>query len=133
MTYRGRSDGLVVESDREKIITFKFTCHLRDLQRYCVNTSGVIFIFFIFYFFSFSPRQCVAPIALMDKPPLFMMLSAFRRHLLRWTASMVGSEEPVMCWAVFYYPLECFAVRIRAAAILSAVCFIVNIDTMEIL
>src|SRR4029434_9686981 len=31
MTYRGRSDGLVVESDRKKIITFRFTCrHLRD-------------------------------------------------------------------------------------------------------
>src|SRR4029434_1160305 len=32
MTYRGKSDGLVVESDRKKIITFKCTCHLRDLQ-----------------------------------------------------------------------------------------------------
>src|SRR4029434_5606649 len=32
MTYRGRSDGLVVESDRKKIITFKCTCHLRDLH-----------------------------------------------------------------------------------------------------
>src|SRR4029434_7850222 len=39
MTYRGRSDGLVVESDRKKITTFKFTCHLRDLQGYCVYTS----------------------------------------------------------------------------------------------
>src|SRR4029434_9023634 len=67
MTYRGRSDGLVVESDRKKIITFNFTCHLRDLQAYCVHTSGV---FFFFFFFPFSPRQCVAPIALMDKPPL---------------------------------------------------------------
>ena len=37
-TYRGRSDGLVVESDRKKN--------------------------------SFSRRQCVALIALMDKPPL---------------------------------------------------------------
>src|SRR4029434_1030178 len=36
LTYRGRSDGLVVESDRKKIITFKFTCHLRDLQGFCV-------------------------------------------------------------------------------------------------
>src|SRR4029434_9825798 len=57
MTYRGRSDGLVVESDRKKIITiitFKFTCrHLRDL-------SGVF-----------------APITLMDKPPLaFTVLDA---------------------------------------------------------
>ena len=69
MTYRGRSDGLVVESDRKKIITFKFTCHLRDLQGYCVYTSGGFFFFF-FFFFSFSPRQCVAPIALMDEPPL---------------------------------------------------------------
>src|SRR4029434_7040883 len=67
MTYRGRSDGLVVESDRKAIITFKFTCrHLRDLQRYCVYTSGVFFC----CFFSFSPRKCVAPIALMDDPPL---------------------------------------------------------------
>src|SRR4029434_3515365 len=42
---------------------FKMTCrHLRDLQGYCVYTSGV--------FFFFSPRYCVAPIALMDKPPL---------------------------------------------------------------
>src|SRR4029434_7882299 len=65
MTYRGRSDGLVVESDRKKIITKKCTCrHLRDLQGYCVYTSGVFFSFF------FSPRQCVAPIDLMDKPPL---------------------------------------------------------------
>src|SRR4029434_7769766 len=31
----------------------------------------------------------------------FSMLRAFRRHLLRWTASMVGSGEPVMRWAVF--------------------------------
>src|SRR4029434_9498067 len=64
MTYRGRSDGLMVESDRKKMITFKFTCHLRDLQGYCVYTSGG------FFSPSFSPRQCVAPIALMDKPPL---------------------------------------------------------------
>src|SRR4029434_5732088 len=40
MTYRGRSDGLVVESDRKTIITFKCTCHLRDLQGYCVYTLG---------------------------------------------------------------------------------------------
>src|SRR4029434_1663672 len=41
MTYRGRSDGLVVESDRKQIITFKCTCrHLRDLQGYCVYKSG---------------------------------------------------------------------------------------------
>src|SRR4029434_633948 len=43
MTYRGRSDGLVVESDRKKNITFNFTCHLRDLQGYCVYTSGGFF------------------------------------------------------------------------------------------
>src|SRR4029434_411215 len=30
-----------------------------------------------------------------------VMLRALRRHLLCWTASMVGSEEPVMRWAVF--------------------------------
>src|SRR4029434_7242877 len=38
MTYRGRSDGLVVESDVKKINTFKFTCHLCDLQGYGVYT-----------------------------------------------------------------------------------------------
>src|SRR4029434_8450295 len=49
MTYRGRSDGLVVESDRKKSITFKFTCcHLRDLQGYCVYTSVVLSFFFFF-------------------------------------------------------------------------------------
>src|SRR4029434_5041473 len=69
MTYRGRSDGLVVESDRKKIITFKFTCHLRDLEGYFVYTSGGFF-----FSFSFSPRQCVTPIALMDKPPLCVCL-----------------------------------------------------------
>src|SRR4029434_5904744 len=48
MTYRGRSDGLVVESERKKCITFKFTRrHLRDLQGYCVYTSGVFFFFFL--------------------------------------------------------------------------------------
>src|SRR4029434_11215067 len=48
MTYRGRSDGLVVQSD--KMITFKCTCrHLRDLQGYCVYTSGVFFFFFFFF------------------------------------------------------------------------------------
>src|SRR4029434_5052466 len=61
MTYRGRSDGLVVESDRKniiiinyiiKIITFKCTCRR------------------VFFFLLFPYRQCVAPIALMDKPPL---------------------------------------------------------------
>src|SRR4029434_8921486 len=46
MTYRGRSDGLVVGTDRKKIITFKCTCHLRNLQGYCVYT--------FFYFFLFS-------------------------------------------------------------------------------
>src|SRR4029434_6869148 len=65
MTYRGRSDGLVVESDRKKNITKKCTCrHLRDLQGYCVYTSGVFFSFFG------SPSQCVSQIDLMDKPPL---------------------------------------------------------------
>src|SRR4029434_1244484 len=47
MTYRGRSDGLVVESDRKTIITFKFTCLLRDLQKYCVFKKGVFFFFFL--------------------------------------------------------------------------------------
>ena len=56
MTYRGRSDGLVVESDRKKIITFKFTCrHLRDLQGYCVYTLYLFFILFIFFLGSASP------------------------------------------------------------------------------
>src|SRR4029434_2695404 len=54
MTYKGRSHGLVVESDRKKCITFKFTCHLRNLQGYCVNTSGVFFFFF-FFLFAWSP------------------------------------------------------------------------------
>src|SRR4029434_8503347 len=63
MTYRGRSDGLVVESDRKKIITFKFTCHLRDKDIAFIHQEVSFFLFF-------SPRQCVAPIALMDKPPL---------------------------------------------------------------
>src|SRR4029434_1246104 len=62
MTYRGRSDGLVVESDRKKIITFKFTCrHLRDLQGYCVHTSGVFFSFFFFSFFSPFPLGSASP------------------------------------------------------------------------
>src|SRR4029434_10536089 len=34
MTYRGRSDGLVVESDRKKIITFKCTRLTRILRLY---------------------------------------------------------------------------------------------------
>src|SRR4029434_4875185 len=51
MTYRGRSDGLVVESDRKKSITFKCTCHLRDLQGYCGYTSGGFFFFFFFFSF----------------------------------------------------------------------------------
>src|SRR4029434_3810300 len=57
MTYRGRSDGLVVESDRKIFITFKFTRILRLYIR----------IFFIYFFYS---RQCCAPIALIDKSPL---------------------------------------------------------------
>src|SRR4029434_8923581 len=31
MTFKGRSDSLVVESERKKNITFKCMCHLRDL------------------------------------------------------------------------------------------------------
>src|SRR4029434_9278621 len=54
MTYRGRSDGLVVQSDRKS----SFTRLTRILRLYIRS------------FFFFSPRQCVAPIALMDKPPL---------------------------------------------------------------
>src|SRR4029434_4781009 len=60
MTYRGRSDGLVVEFGRKKMITFKCTCHLRDLQGYRVYQE---------FFFFFSPRQCVAPIALWTSRP----------------------------------------------------------------
>src|SRR4029434_196285 len=55
MTYRGRSDGLVVESDRKKCITFK--CHLRDLQGYCVHTSGGFFFFFFFFLFPYAVRR----------------------------------------------------------------------------
>src|SRR4029434_9363545 len=77
MTYRGRSDGLVVETDRKKCITFTFTCcHLRDLQGYCVYTSGG-------FFFSFPPRQCVAPIALMNKPPLIHTQTIKQTHTHR--------------------------------------------------
>src|SRR4029434_2271716 len=47
MTYRDRSDGLVVESDRKKMITFKFTCHLRDLHIAFIHKA----FFFIFFFF----------------------------------------------------------------------------------
>src|SRR4029434_3504640 len=63
MTFKGRSDGLVVESDRKKYTTFtlSFSRHFSPKrQGNCIYTSG-------FYFFR---RQCVAPIALMDKPPL---------------------------------------------------------------
>ena len=57
--------GLIGRIRQKNIFTFKCTCrHLRDLQGYCAYTSGAGFLF------SFSPRQCVAPIALMDKPPL---------------------------------------------------------------
>src|SRR4029434_1843543 len=66
MTYRGISDGLVVENR-----------HLRDLQGYCVYTSGVFFC----CFFSFSPRKCVAPIALIDKTPLLNTPCALDRAL----------------------------------------------------
>src|SRR4029434_10965819 len=92
MTYRGRSDGLVVESDRKKIITFKFTCcHLRDLQGYCVYTSGG-------FFFSFPPRQCVAPISLMDKPPLILILQEYRNHpVLHMCDAIEIVIETVIC------------------------------------
>src|SRR4029434_7883999 len=59
MTYRGRSDGLVVESDRKS----SFTRLTRILRLYIRS---------LFFFF---PRQCVAPIALMDKPPLMHCLN----------------------------------------------------------
>src|SRR4029434_10936258 len=58
MTYRGGSDGLVVESDRKLIITFKFTCrHLRDLQGYCVYTSRGFFFFFFVSLGSATPQS----------------------------------------------------------------------------
>src|SRR4029434_6520154 len=64
MTYRGRSDGLVVESDRKKIL------HL-NLHVIYATYKDIVFIHQeVFFFFFFSPRQCVPPIALMDKPPL---------------------------------------------------------------
>src|SRR4029434_7934865 len=69
MTYRGRSDGLVVESDRKKIITFKFTFTRRILRLYIRS-------------FNFFPRQCVAPIALMDEPPLVKLLFRMNQPLL---------------------------------------------------
>src|SRR4029434_1551377 len=84
MTYRGRSDGLVVESDRKKNITFKCTCHLRDLQGYCVYT-----------FFSFSPRQCVAPIALMDEPPLVLKLARQLWLIVCWQAPLEEVRPPL--------------------------------------
>ena len=73
MTYRGRSDGLVVESDRKKIITFKFTCHFTYTYKNIafIHKELFLFIYFFSFFFSF-PRQCVAPIALMDEPPLLL-------------------------------------------------------------
>src|SRR4029434_6173096 len=64
MTYRDRSDGLVVESDSKKIL------HL-NLRVIYATYKDIAFIHKeFFFFFSFSPRQCVAPIALMDEPPL---------------------------------------------------------------
>src|SRR4029434_811807 len=63
MTYRDRSDGLVVESDRKKIL------HL-NVRVIHATYKDIAFIHKEFFFFSFSPRQCVAPIALMDEPPL---------------------------------------------------------------
>jgi len=74
MTYKSRSDGLVLESDRKKSITFKCR-HLRDLQGYCVYTSWVFFFFSSS--FPISPRKCVAPIAHMDKPPLRRTVTPF--------------------------------------------------------
>src|SRR4029434_10181592 len=62
MTYRGRPDGLVVESDRKS----SFTRLTRILRLYIRS--------FFYFYFIFFPRQCVAPIALMDKPPLVCRL-----------------------------------------------------------
>ena len=67
MTYRDRSDGLVVESDRKKIL------HLNVRVIYATY-KDIAFIHKEVFFSSFSPRQCVAPIALMDKPPLLFTL-----------------------------------------------------------
>ena len=64
MTYRDRSDGLVVESDRKKIL------HLNVRVIYATYKDIAFIHKEVFFFFSFSPRQCVAPIALMDEPPL---------------------------------------------------------------
>ena len=41
---------------------------------------------------------------------------ALHRHCLHWTASMVGSEEPVMRWAVFTSLCSAFPIRDRAVA-----------------
>src|SRR4029434_3718587 len=90
MTNRGRSDSLVVESDRKKMITFKCTCrHLRDLQGYCVHTSGV---FLFFFFFS---RQCVAPIAHMDEPPLETVCVLWAHMMLVFSTSLSKINETV--------------------------------------
>src|SRR4029434_9116473 len=53
MTYRGRSDGLVVESDRKKYLLLS------------------------------SRWQCVAPIALMDEPPLPTTMCGHKSPLSR--------------------------------------------------
>src|SRR4029434_10561972 len=61
MTYRGRSDGLVVESDRKKIITFKFTSSFTRLARIL---RLYIRSFFFFFLGSASPQS-----PLLTSPP----------------------------------------------------------------
>src|SRR4029434_7405339 len=69
MTYRDRSDGLVVESDRKKILHLNIRVIYATYKDIAFIHNEFFFIY-LFFFFSFSPRQCVAPIALMDEPPL---------------------------------------------------------------
>ena len=61
MTFRGRSDGLVVESNRKEN--------------------------------SFSRRQCVAPFALMDKPPMNYIVEMN----IRWGVNISGIRC-LACW-----------------------------------
>ena len=66
MTFRGRSDGLVVESNRKEN--------------------------------SFSRRQCVAPIALKDKPPMnYIVEMNSSLQNIRWGVNISGISS-VACW-----------------------------------
>src|SRR4029434_7852968 len=103
MTYRGRSDGLVVESDRKKIITFKFTCHLRDLEGYCVHTQGVFFSFFFpFPLGSASPQS-----SLWTSRPCSGILirnsSSTERRELPSGAGLIKPTAPRHVWTALFF------------------------------